>query len=128
VRFILAFAVVVALAALASRWLAGQARGLQRSSFALLGGIALGGQRQVCAVRVGRRVLILGLGDKQVSLLDSITDPEEIALIAATPPAPRGPSSAAFTRALGQALRRGSAERAVAGVPDPRRAGGGPNG
>jgi len=102
---VLAFVVVVGLAAWASRWLAGQARGLQRPAFTLLGGVALGGQRQVCAVRVGRRVLVLGLGEKQISLLQTITDPEEIALLLPPPSPP--PGGDVFRRILAAARRGG---------------------
>ena len=81
-RFILAFGVVLVLAATASAWLARQGKGAGRPGLALLGGLSLGGQRQVVAVRVGRHVLILGLADKQVSLLETLTDPAEIELLA----------------------------------------------
>lgn len=85
-RFAAAFVVVLVAAAAATRWLAAQTKGLQRSAFAVLGGLALGGSRQVLAVRVGRRVLVLGLADKQIQLLETITDPEEIAMLQAPPP------------------------------------------
>jgi flagellar biogenesis protein FliO len=90
-RFAAAFVVVLLGAAWATRWLGAQARGLQRQAFAVLGGVGLGGSRQVLAVRVGRRVLVLGLADKQIQLLQTLTDPEEIALLQPPPPAEGAP-------------------------------------
>ncbi len=104
VRFVAAFALVLAAAAWATRWMAAQARGMQRPALSLLGGVALGGSRQVCAVRVGRRVLIRGLADKQVSLLGTITDPEEIALL--VPPRPQAAQGSEFAALLRRAVRR----------------------
>ncbi len=101
-RFAAAFVLVLAAAAAATRWLAAQTRGLQRQAFAVLGGVALGGSRQVLAVRVGRRVLVLGLADKQIQLLQTITDPEEIAMLQ-SPPAEAAPGRAGqlLSRMLG---------------------------
>ena len=87
VRFIVAFAAVLLLAAWVSRWLAIQSRGARGGSLAVLGAVGLGGARQVCLVRVGRRVLVLGIADKQVELLCSITDPQEIAELVGAPAA-----------------------------------------
>ena len=78
IRFVLGFALVLVLAALASRAVARRATGGRMSPFRLLGGLALGPGRQLCAVQVGRRVLILGLGDKQVRLLYTIEDRDEV--------------------------------------------------
>jgi len=103
IRFILAFALVVALAALASRWVATRARGGGTSPLQLLGGLSLGAGRQICAVRVGRRVLVLGLGDKQVRLLDVVVDPEEVRELS---PDQSSAAVAPFAGFLAQALAR----------------------
>ena len=107
VRDIVIFAGVLLAAWLASRALARQARGAAGATrgFTLLGALALGQGRQVCAVHFGGRVLILGLGDKQVTLLDTIGDPDEVARL--LPPAPpAGQGGAGFGRALAGALAR----------------------
>jgi len=103
-RFLLGFAVVLALAALVSRTVALRAGGGGVSPFRWLGGLPLGPGRQICAVRVGRRVLVLGLGDKQVSLLDSITDPEEVEALCAHWDAPKG--SGGFRGLLAEAAAK----------------------
>ncbi len=50
-------------------------------SVRVLGHLYLGGRRGVSLVKVGSRVLVLGVTDHGVSLLDRVTDPEEIAAI-----------------------------------------------
>ncbi len=106
VRDILIFGVVVLAAWLASRALARQSRAAAGGrGFTLLGALALGQGRQVCAVHFGGRVLILGLGDKTVTLLEAIRDPEEVRRL--IPPAPvAGGGSGAFGRSLAEALAR----------------------
>lgn len=89
-RFVLAFGAVLAAAAGASRWLARQTRGAQAAGLRVVGGVHLGGGRSLCAVHVGRRVLVLALADKQVRLVQTITDPEEVASLAG--PGPDRPS------------------------------------
>ncbi len=105
VRFVMAFAAVLLLAGWVSRWLAVQSRGARGGALAVVGAVGLGGARQVCLVRVGRRVLVLGIADKHVELLCSITDPQEIAEIAGMPATPPGGQSA-FGRILEAALTR----------------------
>lgn len=103
VRFVLGFAVVVALAAFTSRALARRAGTARGGPFRLLGGVSLGPGRQLCAVQVGRRVLVLGLGDKEVRLLQSIADPAEVAEL--TAPVQAMPPEA-FGRLLAEAAAR----------------------
>lgn len=43
------------------------------------GRLGLGPKKSLALVEVGRSILVLGLGDKEVSLLKEISDPEEIA-------------------------------------------------
>lgn len=108
-RFVLAFGLVLLAAALGSRWLAGRARGAQSPGLRLLGGLSLGGGRALCAVEVGRRVLVLGLGDRQVHLLATLTDPEEVSLLASSGAGP-GTRLVPFATTLAEALgRRGAA-------------------
>lgn len=106
IRFLLAFALVVALAALASRWLASRARGSAALPLQMLGGLSLGAGRQICLVRLGRRVLVLGLADKQVRLLERIVDPDEVAELM-RPPADS--PTAPFAGFLAEALSRARA-------------------
>lgn len=106
IRFLLAFAVVLVLAAVVSRAVARRARGFGGSPFRLLGGLSLGPGRQLCAVQVGRRVLVLGLGDKQVRLVDRITDADEVAAL--LDPGPEGVGALnGFDGFLARALGRG---------------------
>ncbi len=78
VRFLLAFAVVIFLAAAASRMFAARAQGGRTAQLRLLGALQLGGGRAVAAVGVGQRVLLVGVGDKQVSLLMALDDASEL--------------------------------------------------
>jgi flagellar biogenesis protein FliO len=88
-RFVLAFALVLLAAAGASRWVARQSRAGAPGALRLLGAISLGGSRSVCVVHVGRRVLVLGVADHGVRLLQAITDGEEVAaILGGSAPAP----------------------------------------
>jgi flagellar biogenesis protein FliO len=97
VRFVLAFGGVLLLAAAATRWLAAHVRAGRGSPLEVLGAVGLGGQRQVCAVRVGRRVLVLGVAEQQVSLLLVVHDPEEVAELLAPAAASRRPGGGGTT-------------------------------
>ncbi len=81
-RDLAAFGFVLALAWWASRWLGRQGRVSAPAGLEVLGALSLGAGRQLLAVRAGRRVLILGLADRSVNLLSTMTDPEEIQLLA----------------------------------------------
>ena len=104
VRFAVAFAAVLGLAAVSTRALARRARPVG-GCFEVLGGTALGAGRQLLAVRAGRRILLLGLAERSLHLLGTVTDPEEMALFD-RPGA--GPSGAAepFAAAMARLLRR----------------------
>jgi flagellar biogenesis protein FliO len=102
VRFLLAFAVVIFLAAAASRLFASRAQGGRGGGLRLLGALQLGGGRAVAAVGVGRRVLVVGLGDKQVSLLMRLEDASELAVDAPGEPG----AGAGFAGLLRRAVRR----------------------
>lgn len=106
-RDVLVFGCVLLLAWWASRALGRLGRGgVGGGSFALLGALSLGNGRQICAVHVGRRVLILGLADKGVTLLDAIRDPDEVALL--LPPAGEGGPGAGgpFARTFAEMMAR----------------------
>lgn len=62
--------------------------GRGRGTVRVLGYVYLGGRRGVSLLKVGPRILVLGVTDHQVSLLESVTDPAEVAAIeeSATPP------------------------------------------
>lgn len=81
-KIIIGLVVVGGLAYLTTRFLtqrlpAGQGRGAVR----VLGHVYLGGRRGVSILKVGRRVLVLGVTDHQVSLLESVTDPVEVSAL-----------------------------------------------
>jgi flagellar biogenesis protein FliO len=59
---------------MASRAFAARAQAGRSGGLRLLGALQLGGGRAVAAVGAGRHVLLLGLGDKQVSLLLALED------------------------------------------------------
>ncbi len=80
---------VVALAVLATRVLGqrlpvAQGRGRVR----VLGHLYLGGRRGVSLVRVGQSVLVLGVTDHAVNLLDKVTDAAEVAALEEAAAAP----------------------------------------
>jgi flagellar biogenesis protein FliO len=110
VRFLLAFAVVIFLAAWASRLFASRAQGGRNASLRLLGALQLGGGRAVAAVGVGRRVLVVGMGDKQVSLLMRLDDPSELQVPAEAQEPPL--LGALDPRSFAAMLRRGVDRRA----------------
>jgi flagellar biogenesis protein FliO len=105
VRFLLAFAIVIFLATVASRLFATRAQGGGSAHLRLIGALQLGGGRAVAAVGVGRRVLVLGVGEKQVSLLLALDDAAE--LEAEPLPAPASPV-ATFASLLRKAVGRGA--------------------
>lgn len=88
-KLLLGLALVVALAALATRALgrglpAPQGRGRVR----VLGHLYLGGRRGLSLVRVGGAVLVLGVTDHAVNLLDKVTDAAEVAALEEAAAAP----------------------------------------
>lgn len=77
VRVMAALAFVVALLYFLLRFVNKKSRSYQENHIVRhLGGTALGGSRSVQIVKVGERVLVLGVGD-DVSLLKEIEDPDE---------------------------------------------------
>lgn len=59
-----------------------------RGGVRVLGHVYLGGRRGVSLLKVGRAVLVLGVTDHQVGLLDRITDPQDIETIEEAAAAP----------------------------------------
>lgn len=117
VRFVLAFGLVLLAAWGASRWLGRRGAAGGHGALRLLGGVSLGSGRSLCLVQVGRRVLVLGLADKEIRLLSSIRDPDELALLGVElqPPPQPSPGDRLGPAAWGQAYRhlREAARRAV---------------
>lgn len=108
-KFLAAFALVVFLAAVTSRLLAQRTRGGTSAVFRIIGGLGLGGGRSLAAVQVGRRILVLGLGDKSVGLLATLDDADEVDRLAGPPPGsqdPFGPAGTAFAKLLRGAVER----------------------
>ncbi|MBI4577932.1 MAG: flagellar biosynthetic protein FliO [Planctomycetes bacterium] len=74
---------VIVLAALAARRLLPGARlGSPARHLRVVGRAPLGPRHSVCLVRVGRRVLVLGVGPEGVNALATVDDPEEVAHLA----------------------------------------------
>lgn len=96
-KFLAAFALVIFLAAASSRYLAQRSRGGASAAFRILGALGLGAGRSVAAVQVGRRVLVLGLGDKSISLLTTLDDASELQ----RPEDPDGPPRGLLTSVAG---------------------------
>ncbi len=116
-RFAVVFAAVLGLAVVSTRALARRARPAG-GAFEVLGGTALGAGRQLVAVRAGRRILLLGLAERSLHLLGTVTDPEEMALFQARGSGGAGsvePFAAALARFLG---RRGVAAGGSVGPTD----------
>lgn len=95
----LVLALVLALYWLARRFLPG-ATGLgQTPGLKVLGRLALGPKKGLVLVEVGQRVLVLGLGEQDITLLATIDDPAEVASLSA---GVRGGFGRALKRAAGQ--------------------------
>lgn len=105
VRFAVAFAAVLGLAAVSTRALARRARPIG-GCFEVLGGTPLGAGRQLVAVRAGRRILLLGLAERSLHLLGTVTDPEEMALFDRSGVGGAG-AIEPFATSLARFLRRG---------------------
>jgi flagellar biogenesis protein FliO len=105
-KFLLAFAAVVFLAVATSRWLGGRVRQGGAAALRVVGALQLGGGRSVCAVQVASRVLVLGLGDKQVSLLCALDDPADVGVLAPGPGAAPTAMLQPFARQLRAAIDR----------------------
>lgn len=82
VRTLLALVVVVALAAVSARALARLQKPRGPASLEVLGVVPLGGRRSLAVVRVGQRAVVVGVGEREVSCLDVIEDPLEVAAVA----------------------------------------------
>lgn len=113
-----ALAVVVGAIVWAARVLGRLPANRERGRMELLGALPLGGRRSLALVKVGRRALVVGVGEREVACLYAIEDPAEVAELAgerwmsldeaarAEPALPRLDWSAIRT-----VLRRGGAER-----------------
>ena len=77
IRFFGAFLLVLGLAYAATRLMAQRVPTPAGGRLRVVGHLSLGGRRGVAMVRHGRRVLILGVTDQQVNLLDSFESEEE---------------------------------------------------
>lgn len=96
----LVLAVLVGLYWLIRRFLPGQAPGLAGGGgLRLIGRLPLGPKRGLALVEVAGRVLVLGLGEQNISLLASIDDPDQVAQLKAGRPG----FGQALKKAVGQA-------------------------
>ena len=76
---LIVFAVVLWAAYSVSQWFGGRMHRMQtEGGAAVVGAVSLGGSRQVVMLKVGERVLLLGVTDQQVNLLQEITDEEQV--------------------------------------------------
>lgn len=88
-KIFLGLLVVVGLAYLATRVLSqGVGASPQRGPVRVLGHLHLGGRRGVSLVKLGSRVLVLGVTDHEVRLLSDVTDPAEVAALEQAAPTP----------------------------------------
>lgn len=118
IKILLALAVVAGLAygltrLLVQRLPAAQGPGGVR----LLGSLYLGGRRGLALVKVGSRVLVLGVTDHHVQLLERISDPAEVAALegGAAPPLWPRERLRDFQRVLRERLGRGGGEAGADG-------------
>lgn len=89
IKIVLALGVVAGLAYAFTRLVSQRVPGQQGpGGVRLLGYLYLGGRRGLALVRVGPRVLVLGVTDHSVQLLDRISDPDEVAALEGSPAAP----------------------------------------
>ncbi|MFH1035766.1 MAG: flagellar biosynthetic protein FliO [Pseudomonadota bacterium] len=93
----LVLAVLVGLYWLIRRFLPNQAPGLGGGAMRVIGRLPLGPKRGLALVEVADRVLLLGLGEQNISLLTTIDDQETIRRLTAG----RGGFTAALKKAAG---------------------------
>lgn len=75
VTLLLVFAGVLWAAYAASRWFGGRMNRMQSANgVSVVGAVSLGGSRQVAFLRVGDKILLLGVTDQQVNVLREIDD------------------------------------------------------
>ncbi len=75
ITLLLVFAGVLWAAYTASRWFGGRMNRMQAANGAsVVGAVSLGGTRQAVFLRVGEKILLLGVTDQQVNLLREIDD------------------------------------------------------
>lgn len=76
---LIVFAVVLWAAYSVSQWFGGRMHRLQTEGGAVVVSVvSLGGNRQVVMLKVGDRILVLGVTDQQVNLLQEINDEEQV--------------------------------------------------
>ena len=76
---LIVFAVVLWAAYSVSQWFGGRMHRLQtEGGAAVVSVVSLGGSRQVVMLKVGERILVLGVTDQQVNLLQEINDEEQV--------------------------------------------------
>lgn len=78
-RVVLALGFVLFLVVATSRWLTLRSQPAGGRGLRLLGLLPLGAGRGVAVVQIGPRALVLGLGDRSVSLLCLLDDPAILA-------------------------------------------------
>lgn len=88
------------------------------SGVRLLGYLYLGGRRGLALVKVGPRVLVLGVSDHAVHLVERISDPQEVAALegASAPPLFAAQRLRDFQRLLWDRLRSGGGGGAGGGA------------
>ena len=79
ITLLIVFAVVLWAAYSVSQWFGGRMNRLQAANgAAIVGAVSLGGNRQVVMLKVGERILLLGVTDQQINLLQEVTDEEQV--------------------------------------------------
>lgn len=79
ITLLIIFAVVLWAAYSVSQWFGGRMNRLQAANgAAIVGAVSLGANRQVVMLKVGERILLLGVTDQQINLLQEVTDEEQV--------------------------------------------------
>ncbi|MCX7934525.1 MAG: flagellar biosynthetic protein FliO, partial [Planctomycetota bacterium] len=100
--------------ALARRYLPGSSALFTSPAIEILGRANLDPRRYVALIRVGRRVLLVGVGPEQLSHLTSIANPEEVAEILETAKPRTAVGKSLFQRLFTKYLARANHENHTA--------------
>ena len=75
---------IVTLAMMVKRWSPGRRGGKARSGLQILNRQYLSNKQSLCLIRLGRRVVFLGVTPERISTLAQVDDPEEVASLVGT--------------------------------------------
>ena len=79
ITLLIVFAVVLWAAYSVSQWFGGRMNRMHAANgTSVAGAVSLGGNRQVVLLKVGERILLLGVTDQQINLLQEIDDEQQV--------------------------------------------------